>query len=1052
MFFIRPALALLLITPLLAVTATAAATGDPPYERILNGTFDAGSKSPWWSSGSTPSAVTDGRLCAQVPAGTVNVWDAMIGQDDVPFEAGQPYTLRFDASATQTVDIRAVAQMAAVPRTTVMNKGAKVTTSPQTFTFTSTSTVTDTHGQVSFQAGGPQGGVAAAFTLCLDNISFVGGIVPPGGVRDLGSPVRVNQLGYLGDGPKRATYVTDATEPLEWRLLDSQDRAVRTGRTKPYGADAMSGDNVQLIDFDKYRGTGQGYRLALGDQVSEPFDIGDGVYQPLRDDALEYFYQNRSGIPIESAYVGDGYARAAGHLGVAPNKGDISVPCFPGTCSYSLDVRGGWYDAGDHGKYVVNGALAAWQLLDLYERSATHRDQGTADGTLRIPEAGNGDPDVLDEAKWEIDFILRMQVPAGQPLAGMVHHKIHDVKWTGLPLAPAADPQQRYLYPPSTAATLNVAAVGARCARVYAKWDKAFASRCLKAAETAWKAAQAHPAVYAPDGGEGGGAYDDTKVTDEFSWAAAELFGATGKSAYKKAITTQLKAADGFSWQETGGLADLALARVPQRLSLLERLKLVLRISKVADQYAADLRAQGYANPYLPDDGKYVWGSNSAVANNSMIMATAYDLTGRDSYREAALESLDYLLGRNAINQSYVTGYGERASHNQHHRFWARSLDPTLPSPAAGSLAGGPNSGLQDPVAQRNLQGCMPATCYVDEIGSYSTNEVAVNWNSALAWITAFADAEGSTTGWWPAASGAGAPAAAAPARVLASPIELTSGFYVDPNSTPKTWVNGHGSDSRASTINTNIASQPMAKWFGNVSGTTIGAAVGAFVGAADNADKLPILVAYNLPGRDACGGHSGGGAGSPAAYRTWVSAFADSIGTRPAVVIVEPDALGDFECMDAAAIAERNGMLTFALQQFRDRAPNTWAYLDAGNAGWVAADTMAQRLQGAGVSAGRGFVVNVSNYYTTSASTTYANNVRSSLSSRYGYTKPFVVDTSRNGNGSNGQWCNPAGRRLGSTSQVGGGAEMLLWVKGAVHSPPFHPLRGLYLTRRPKG
>jgi endoglucanase len=123
-----------------------------------------------------------------------------------------------------------------------------------------------------------------------------------------------------------------------------------------------------------------------------------------------------------------------------------------------------------------------------------------------------------------------------------------------------------------------------------------------------------------------------------------------------------------------------------------------------------------------------------------MILAIAGDLTGRAAYRSAALESLDYLLGRNAINQSYVTGYGERASHNQHHRFWAHSLNPALPSPYPGSLAGGPNSHLQDPVAQRNLPGCAPAKCYLDEIGSYSTNEVAINWNSALAWLTAYAD------------------------------------------------------------------------------------------------------------------------------------------------------------------------------------------------------------------------------------------------------------------------------------------------------------------------
>ncbi|MEV0284985.1 glycoside hydrolase family 9 protein [Kribbella sp. NPDC050820] len=443
--------------------------------------------------------------------------------------------------------------------------------------------------------------------------------------------MRVNQVGYLTSGPKRATYVTKATIALDWRLVDAGDRIVATGKTTPYGADAASGDEVQLIDFGRFRHTGSGFRLAVGDDVSEPFDIGDGIHTTLRRDALEYFYNNRSGIEIKAEYVGEQYSRAAGHIGIAPNKGDKSVPCFPGTCDYSLDVSGGWYDAGDHGKYVVNGALAAWQLLDLYEQSGT-----TA---LRIAEARNGIPDVLDEA--------------------------------------AADPQQRYLYPPSTAATLNLAAVGSRCARIYARWDRQLAKRCLTAAEKAWNAARQHPALYAPPGGEGGGAYEDTKVADEFSWAAAELFGATGKASYKRFITTGLEAADGFSWQETGGLADLALAA---------------------------------------------------------------DLTGRTAYRSAALESLDYLLGRNPVGTSYVTGYGERSSHNQHHRSWAHSLNPALPSPYAGSLAGGPNSGLQDPVAQRNLQGCAPAKCYVDEIGSYSTNEVALNWNSALAWLTAYAD------------------------------------------------------------------------------------------------------------------------------------------------------------------------------------------------------------------------------------------------------------------------------------------------------------------------
>lgn len=263
-----------------------------------------------------------------------------------------------------------------------------------------------------------------------------------------------------------------------------------------------------------------------------------------------------------------------------------------------------------------------------------------------------------------------------------------------------------------------------------------------------------------------------------------------------------------------------------------------------------------------------------------------------------------------------------------------------------------------------------------------------------------------------------------------ADPRGLTSGFYVNPSSAPAVWVAANPNDSRTASIRSSISTKSIARWFGPSS--SIGTQVGGYVGAADNADTLPILVAYALPGRDACGGHSGGGAGTPEAYRTWISAFASSIGSRPAVVVIEPDSLADFDCMDSAAIATRNSLLVFATQQFRDRAPNTYAYLDGGNAGWIAASTMAYRLHNAGVANIRGFSINVSNFYTTSQSVSYGNSINSYLSADRGYTRRYVIDTSRNANGHNGQWCNPAGRRLGVTAQTGGGgsSDMLLWIK----------------------
>ncbi|MFJ9823106.1 glycoside hydrolase family 6 protein [Streptomyces sp. NPDC101160] len=262
-----------------------------------------------------------------------------------------------------------------------------------------------------------------------------------------------------------------------------------------------------------------------------------------------------------------------------------------------------------------------------------------------------------------------------------------------------------------------------------------------------------------------------------------------------------------------------------------------------------------------------------------------------------------------------------------------------------------------------------------------------------------------------------------------ADPTLMTNGFYVDPASSAQRWVDANRGDGRAPAIQASIANVPMARWFGNWSGA-IGTATGAYTGAAAAAGKLPVLVAYNIPNRDICAGQSGGGAGSAADYRSWIAAFASGIGNRPAVVVLEPDSLGDESCMTPAQISERNALLSDAIAQFATKAPNTWVYLDAGNPGWLSADTMARHLAAAGVSGAHGFSLNVSNYLTTAENTAYGNAVNAALKSTKGFTKPYVIDTSRNGNGSNGAWCNAAGRRIGTPTQWGGGAEMLLWIK----------------------
>ncbi|MFJ9012558.1 glycoside hydrolase family 9 protein [Streptomyces canus] len=563
--------------------------------------------------------------------------------------------------------------------------------------------------------------------------------------------VQVNQVGYQTGSPKKGTFVTKAKTPLAWTLKDASGKEIASGTTTPAGTDPSSGQKVHTFDFSKVTESGEGYTVTVGGQKSEPFTIADDLYSQLRTDSLAYFYHNRSGIKIDAHLVGKEYARPAGHVDGAASS-DQKVPCQSKVCDYTRDVSGGWYDAGDYGKYVVNGGISAAQLMSSYERTQHAKGadaDALGDGRLVVPEQGNGVPDILDEARWEMDFLLKMQVPKGEKLAGMAHHKVHDAKWSGLPLRADKSDGKRELHAPSTAATLNLAATAAQAARLYEPYDKDFAAKSLKAARAAFDAAKANPKMYADPGDTtGGGAYSDYDVKDEFYWAAAELFITTGDKEYRNEVlksplhndSKALFPSGGVSWQSVGGLGALDLATVPNKLGEAETKAVRKTVTQAADRYAADARKAAYGVPYAPDGGSYQWGSNGQVLNNMVVLATAHDITGDTKYRDAVTSGMDYILGRNPMGLSYVTGYGERYAHNQHHRFWAKEKDAKLPQPAPGAVAGGPNSSIDDPVAQTKLKGSAPAKSYLDDIESWSTNEITINWNAPLAWVASYLD------------------------------------------------------------------------------------------------------------------------------------------------------------------------------------------------------------------------------------------------------------------------------------------------------------------------
>ncbi|MEF2277298.1 glycoside hydrolase family 9 protein [Deinococcus sp. YIM 134068] len=737
-------------------------------------------KAPWWVTGDAGLTLGNGEVCLKIGTPGRSEWDVIFGQSGLGLMRDARYTVSFTARADDPTALRVLLQKDRSPYPTYFNRQVTdIGPSPKTYRFTFAMTgANDAEASLQFKLGGQK-----ATRLCLSGLTVQGpGFGPgiPAAPVDSRSAVRVNQVGYLPGAPKVAAVAHDSPVPLGWALRGADGKDVASGLTRVFGADAVSGDFVHQVDFSEVQTPGDGYVLEVAGLPSHPFRIAADLYARLKYDALAYFYHNRSGVPIEARHVGDAkWARPAGHVGAA-GRGNDRVTCFSGKdgkgntwpgCGYTLDAVGGWYDAGDHGKYVVNGGLSVWTLMNLYETTKyLGGGPAFADGKLRIPENANGRNDLLDEARWEMDFLMKMQVPDGQRLAlpvgdqsgnvsrlrlsdvdasGMAHHKLHGVGWTGLPTRPDQDRQTRFLYPPSTAATLNLAATAAQCARVFKGVDDAYAGRCLQAARRAWAAAGRLPNIYAYDNFEGGGAYDDTDLRDESYWAAAELYAATGEEGYLQALRSSpmfLQAFKGstthtLAWREVTTAGTITLALVPGRLPTADVTQARNNLVAAADTYAAEVAERGYGLPY--SSPRYDWGSNGNLMNRALLLGLAHRLSGAVKYRDAALEALNYVLGRNPLDRSYVSGYGERAFTNPHHRFWAHQADPGFPIPPPGALSGGPNSSPDQPTSTLLRSRCAPQTCYVDDIGAASVNETAINWNAPLAWVATLLDETG---------------------------------------------------------------------------------------------------------------------------------------------------------------------------------------------------------------------------------------------------------------------------------------------------------------------
>ena len=253
--------------------------------------------------------------------------------------------------------------------------------------------------------------------------------------------------------------------------------------------------------------------------------------------------------------------------------------------------------------------------------------------------------------------------------------------------------------------------------------------------------------------------------------------------------------------------------------------------------------------------------------------------------------------------------------------------------------------------------------------------------------------------------------------------------FWVNPNSSAKqtadSWRVSRPADA---TQMDKIAKGSQAQWFGGWSGDIFTAVTNA-VGTAGASGAVPVFVAYNIPQRD-CGGLSGGGGATADAYKAWISGFAKGLAGKRAVVILEPDALTQMDCLSATDQSTRVGLIQYAVGALKTASANVTVYLDGGHSAWKSASDQAARLTRANVGAADGFALNVSNFQYTANSIAYGKAISALIGGKH-----FVIDTSRNGLGptADNQWCNPAGRGLGpssSTSTADPLVDAYLWIK----------------------
>jgi len=542
-----------------------------------------------------------------------------------------------------------------------------------------------------------------------------------------GEPViRVNQVGFAPQSSKVAVVPAPSYDSFELVDLDS-NQSVFSGVLSQPAVWEHSGEEVRRADFSSFERPGR-YVVRVPDLPDSPvFEISERAYGDLNDAVTKAFYFNRASTELKEEHAGI-YARPFAHADteVKVHSSAASEARPEGTI---ISGPKGWYDAGDYNKYIVNSGISTYTLMAAYE----HFPDYYAQRNLNIPESGNQVPDLLDEVMWNLEWMLTMQ----DPNDGGLYHKLTTKNFTDRAMPHEVDDEQRYVVKKGTAAALNFAAVMATASRVYADYEDAFpgfSEQALVAAEAAWAWAQENPdVIYRNPEDIQTGQYGDSDFEDEFAWAAAELYITTGNDDYYGAMNAPEAEINVPNWSTVWGLPWVSLAHHRDHLTdAADRDLIARRVTEMADALRQEWVDSAYGVPMREQD--FVWGSNGVAMNSAMMLLQGYRLTGERDYRDAAQAQLDYVLGRNPTGFSYVTGFGSKTPMHIHHR---PSASDGIEEPIPGFVAGGAQPGQQD------LDGCpveypsdKPAKSYLDHWCSYASNEIAINWNAPLVYVS----------------------------------------------------------------------------------------------------------------------------------------------------------------------------------------------------------------------------------------------------------------------------------------------------------------------------